>query len=391
MSGYHTRDDGTSDRCRAKKFENCPFGGEENHYESKREAIEGYEQKQSLIASINDTPKRDPNELTSHALKSSLSFKGPRPQWLTEKDSIAEALNLAKPEIIDTITIDERTYAVVYEPDSIEPTTVPVQLARGCRINAITYRDLESGETLGYIRALWLDEKSLERSFGSDDLTAQRYAISEEGVRVRGSLFQTIAEIDNYLVNQRAHPLDQENLSAEEALEIKRDLWAKLHKKAEIAPESFDRSQLPSLWLDNLTAEHAPDDPQKLDADLSNINKHYEERMRNKLDSERQAHVDFSRLNEGAQGKGIAPSLYVYLAKALAWENNSLAASSNQSDQARALWQNLLKQEGLPLTVASRVTKNRFERKITHHYALDFRESTEDSQAPVSAFGSLRK
>lgn len=74
--------------------------------------------------------------------------------------------------------------------------------------------------------------------------------------------------------------------------------------------------------------------------------------------------VDFSKVSDAFRGQGIAPSMYVYLARKLAEHGMTLRESGCQSEEAGAMWKRMKHDPLLPISV------------INDKYVLDFRSNS---------------
>lgn len=74
--------------------------------------------------------------------------------------------------------------------------------------------------------------------------------------------------------------------------------------------------------------------------------------------------IDFAKVHDAFRGQGIAPSMYVYLARKLAEQDMTLRESGCQSEEAGAMWQRMKHDPLLPIFV------------INDKYVLDFRSNS---------------
>lgn len=74
--------------------------------------------------------------------------------------------------------------------------------------------------------------------------------------------------------------------------------------------------------------------------------------------------IDFAKVHDAFRGQGIAPSMYVYLARKLAEHNMTVRESGCQSDAAAAMWKRMIDDPLLPISV------------INDKYVLDFRSNS---------------
>lgn len=190
--------------------------------------------------------------LTAQALNSSLSYNGDTPQWFHELADQCRAEDKDLPMILDSFEHNGNTILVTWFPQSIRSLDRSPQ-KRGWCVSTIEYRELMTGEPVGYIKAMYATKETMARA----------------------------GERNNAKVT---------------------------------APT-----------------------------------------------------VDFSKLESEYRGQGLAPSLYVYLAKKLADQQMTLASSTVQTEYAVTLWNRILSQKMFPVT----------PEEATHgtKYIMDFRVS----------------
>lgn len=381
MGVYHINDEGNAGLCRAKK-KPCPFGGWNDHYGSKEDAQKGYEEKQELLALVEKGRNSEyrENAATEQAVLSPLSYSGPLPKWFNNLTDETNALygEGDVPEIIDTMKIDDKDYAVVWTRRSTMINDVHMQKNRGYRMSTVELRNMEDGTVVGYVKSAYVDEKSPSYAFGNDgfeDLRSyqdrsggahflkrkEEAEVDERGRRVK------LTEFEEYPA-----PYD-ENTDAETRVAAKRELWSQLHKGLEYVPEDFDRRQLTWGSLVNLKAEHAPADEKTLDEHIAVARKKIAVENENWAKGHEIPVIDFSRLEDGFRGRGLAPSMYVYTARMLGKEGRQLSSSGIQSDEAQVLWKRMASDSRIKVDVISRRYEKEGYVKTDPFLALDFR------------------
>lgn len=375
MANYHINEEGNAGTCRARK-KPCPFGGWDDHYASKQEAQKGYEKKQELLALIS-TGKTREHPSTTHALESSLKYTGKIPKWMNKLSNEAEKTFGSKPEIIDTVELNGKDYAVVWNTHSTYSNDFHVQKGRGYRISALEYRDMKTGEIDGYVKAAVVDDESAKYSFGDDEFAAYRSFQDRDGGA--SILEDKRIEDPTRKMTYSVYPAPyDENTDDETRIVEKKKIWKAVHQSLKIVPEDFDRSQLTWGSLVNLKEEHAPDDEEKLDEQINVVKAQIEEEHKNFLKSHSNPVIDFSKLEKPLRGQGVGTSMYVYTARKLAEEGKVLSSSGIQSDEAQSLWKRMAADPRLNIkVVSSRYKKGEFD-ATDQKLALDFRKEQED-------------
>lgn len=375
MANYHINNEGNAGSCRARK-KPCPFGGWDDHYSSKKEAQEGYEKQQELLALISTGKVRE-HPSTTHALESSLKYTGKIPEWMNKLSKETEETFGSKPEIIDTVEFNGKEYAVVWSKNSMFFNDFHIQKERGYNVSSLEYIDMKTGETMGYVKTAFVDEESAKKSFGDDEFTAYRSFQDRDG----GASILDNERIED-LAKNRAYsvypaPYD-ENTDAETRIAEKKKIWRVVHQRMESVPEGFDRSQLSWGSFVNLKEEHAPDDEKTLDEQIKVQKEKIEEEHEKFKKSHRVPVIDFSKLENNLRGQGVGTSMYVYTARKLAEQGKVLSSSGVQSDEAKSLWKRMAADPRLKIKVISRRYEKGDFSSTKSTLALDFREEQED-------------
>lgn len=372
MTDYHINDEGNAGICRAKK-KPCPFGGWETHYASALEAEKGYEKRMELLSLIyqgKSRKKHRENLLTNQSLNSSLKYDGEKPQWLYDLSEQSEELFNSSPEIIDTLTIDDKEYAVVWSKDSLHRKDFIAQKERGYNISSIHYMDMETGEIIGYVKVKYCDNNSLKRSFGDDEFSVYRSYQDRSGKE------DIIAYEENQSGgkswNYAPAPYD-ENTEPDKRIEAKKEIWKNIYKNLNELPKGFDYNRLDYMYVRNLKAEHAPNSEKELDEQIAYGKPHFEKSVELFNKSNSVPMIDYSLLNEDLQGKGIATSMYVYAARKLGEEGQVLSSATIQSDEAKALWQRMALNPKLNMTVMTTRFEDNLSSSNNERLVLDFR------------------
>lgn len=371
MANYHINNEGNAGACRATK-KPCPFGSWDDHYSSKKEAQEGYEKHQELLALISTGKVRE-HPSTTKALESSLKYTGKIPKWMNKLSKETEKTFGSKPEIIDTVELNGKEYAVVWSKNSMFLNDFHIQKERGYNVSSLEYIDMKTGETMGYVKTAFVDEESVEKSFGDDEFTAYRsFQDRDGGARILDD--ERIKDpVKNRSYSVYPAPYD-ENTDTETRIAEKKKIWKEVHQRRNRVPEDFDRSQLTWGSLVNLTEEHAPDDEAKLDEQINIVKADIENEHKKFQESHKTPVIDFSRLEEPIRGQGIGTSMYVYTARKLAEEGKVLSSSGIQSDEAKSLWKRMASDPRLKIKVISRRYEKDDFSSTEPKLALDFRE-----------------
>lgn len=371
MANYHINNEGNAGACRATK-KPCPFGGWEDHYASKKEAQKGYEEQQELLALIS-TGKTREHPSTTHALESSLKYTGKIPEWMDKLSETSDKSFGSKPEIIDTVELNGKDYAVVWNKNSMFRNDFYVQKEGGYRISSIEYRNMQTGEIDGFVRTTIVDDESIKRSFGDDEFTAYRSVQHRDG----GARF-----IEDEIVNDEGtgkeysvYPVPyDENTDPETRINEKKKIWQAAHKFVNRTPEGFDRDQLDWGRTSTLKVEHAPDDEKKLDEQIAAVKGEIEAEHEKFKQSHTTPYIDYSELEGHLRGQGVGTSMYVYTARKLAEEGKALSSSGIQSDEAKSLWKRMAADPRLNIKVMNRRYAKDDLSSTKSVLALDFRE-----------------
>lgn len=372
---YHVNNEGNVGVCRAKK-KPCPFGGWNDHYAEKSDAIKGYEDFQKLRAVLS-TGKVYDNPVTDQAINSSLTYDGSVPRWLKNlKDDGSKAFGSGfGAEIVDVVSIDGVDYAVVWNNYSMKPNDFYMQKESGYRIASLEYRHMDSGVVEGYVKANFVDDDSLHHSFGDDEFSSFRSYQMRHYVKIL-DVVDVVDETFGVSYGVFPAPYD-ENSSAEDRVRAKKALWANVYKAIRKVPDGVDMKML-NYNMENLSEKDAFDDEESLDAGIAYAKEIVDAEHDKFVLSKNVPFVDYSLLEDSLRGKGVGSSLYVYAARMLGKENKVLSGSGIQSDDALGLWKRLAADKRMNVDVVSRRYAVKNLDRTSQHLALDFRNEHVD-------------
>lgn len=354
MPKYHINPETQeSSVCRARK--KCPFGGEDDHFDSKKAAetyTQDYLAKEDQLRQARKS-KTITKASTLVALESSLEYDGVLPEWFkSNQDSENVVRYPVKPKVIDVIDVNGSPAAVVWEEFSQRKMDRDSQDNRGYHVQRVTFNDFETGKEIGYFLITHVNEESLDRSFGTDAYRGLRWMSDSTG-RYLGT-----REYDKVL---------------EPTLEDKKKLWARAHAGMDISPEGFDRSKLTWGSLINLQPSDAPEDENKIDEDLQKLEEEALKELEFFKTTFKRPYVDFSRINDEYRGEGLGQALYVYGARMVGKKGHVLRESGAQSDEAGNAWKRMAADERLNVTIIDNISKTKRTNERKPKFALDFR------------------
>jgi hypothetical protein len=297
-----------------------------------------------------------PKNISSIAADSSLNYEGTQPKWwkgYQEKAAADEKLP-AKAELIDVIDSPAGKLAVVWQNESHQKGDRGLTMDSGIGINVCYYKSFETGETLGYVKMAYMDDRTVKMSFGDDEFTPfrweDRYSGSSYGFRYSPEMKTSKDRV----------------ISKEEAIELRRKVWVAAIKASDMGIKTADGKYVASY---NINESHLPDD-KTVAKDL----KKYAKEMQKTIDIKREyyktPYVDYSQVNDKLKGKGFGAALYVYTARKLGEQGKVLRGSGIQSDDAQSLWGKFAKR--FPNNVSNIELESRSGKTISP--ILDFRK-----------------
>lgn len=378
MTQYHINDKGEAKPCMAKI--KCRLGASwDEHYDNKKDAQRGYEKKQEKMMFLSANKKHQNNSLTDQALSSSLEYSGEIPQWLEKLNKNNGTNEDNQSEIIDVIDTSVGELAVVWSEIPEKDSDRHVVFKRGFNLNSIEYRNLETGEIKGYLKATYVDEKSSERAFGNDEYSALRaYTSRHLGTGIFDVEYdETNAENDITIT-----PNDFLN-DKEKRIESKKKVWANSYRFMHLTPNSFkERDDLDygTKVYYNLSEKYAPNDEEKLDEEISEINKQYKELHDNNKRSYDTPFIDYSNLDYSLRGQGVGASMYVYAARKLSEKGLGLSASGTQTEEAQKAWKRMVSDKRLPIEVRTRrfVDEEGYDDYHDQRFVMDFTKNNKN-------------
>jgi len=372
MSQYHINDKGEAKPCTAKI--KCRLGSSwDEHYDNKEDAQKGYEEKQEKMLFLSVNKKHQNNPLTDQALSSTLKYSGEIPQWLNQLNKDNETDENNQSEIIDVIDTNAGKLAVVWNEIPDKSSDRYVVFKRGFNLNSIEYRDLETGEIKGYLKATYVNDESSERSFGNDEYSALRdYTSRHLGTGIFEINYDELNEENDEIITPNDFLNDDDK-----RIEAKKKVWANAYRTMYETPESFkERDDLdPRDKIHyNLTEKYAPDDEEKLDKEISKINEKFKKLQDDKKKSYNTPFIDYSRLDDSLRGQGLGTSMYVYASRKLSEKGLGLSASGTQTEEAQKAWKRMATDKRLPITVKTKrfVDEGGYDNYHDYRFVMDF-------------------
>lgn len=351
--------------CSAKPGQ-CPFGKKVDHYETADGARKAYEafndtfSSEAKVKTLSDTAKL--------ALASDLAWAGKSPKWFKADAAQQEKTFGTKPEIIDVIPSSVGNLAVVWSTDTMDSVELSPQLERGYNCNRIAFQSMKTGEVMAYIKMGFIDDSSLERSFGNDEWTPFAWADDALGGQFG---FETYPDADN-----KDTPNVRE-LTGEAKIAMKRNIWAHSYGTLNITPPDFDTSELTWGSLHNLTASHAPKSEAILDRELDLLRSELRNQIQGRKIWDGTPSINYIKRAEALNGEGIGHALYIYGARMQGKYGRVLSASTIQTSYAEKSWR-LMKKLGLPVkTVTKKRSYNPEDNETVELFNLDFRKNVE--------------
>lgn len=163
----------------------------------------------------------------------------------------------------------------------------------------------------------------------------------------------------------------------EKRVESKKKVWANAYSTMETMPNSFkERDDLDSRSKTyyNLSEKYAPNDEEKLDEEISEINKQYKEIYNNNKRSYDTPFIDYSNLDDSLRGQGVGTSMYIYSARKLSEKGLGLSASGTQTEEAQKTWKRMASDKRLPIEVRTRrfVDEEGYDNYHDQRFVMDF-------------------
>jgi hypothetical protein len=323
-----------------------------------------YEDAEQNVPSIKEffaTPekiKTFSKQPLNSAVQSNLRWTGEKPEWWDKYKTDAEAdgqLSIT-PELLDVIDSPMGKLAVIWQDEAQTNKERDLSLGSGFRCNVSYYKSFDTGKTVGYVKMTYMDEKSVERTFGNDEFTAYRWTSRYGGERYPFS--------DNYHNGDPTY--GERNLTGEELLEKRRQVWLIAQKNMGEGITNAEGKYIPSY---NLSEKNIPDD-KTVAKDLKIFTKEINKAIKERKRYFETPYVDYSRVERPLSGQGYGAALYVYTAKKLAQQGKILRGSGIQSGSAQTLWENFTKH--FPENITTVKLSDRGKRKTAP--ALDFRK-----------------
>lgn len=308
--------------CKAKNPAACRFHG--NPLNGVRPEVAQMYKEYVASQVIKTKPMQSTNPAINSALQSPLKWEGVKPSWWDEYVAEAEANPFlpVSPELIDIIDSPVGQLAVVWQEESHSESDINVNLSGGFNLKVCYLKSVDTGEILGHLNMGSVTEESFERSFGDDEFSSFRW-----GSRFLGRNYGFDKYNDDKVWGDR-------NLTGDALLEKRREVWVKY---SQTQGNGLRDSEGKYVSAQNITKEHLPSD-EVVKKDL----KKFTAVLNNTIESRKSAYdtpfVDYSNVEDSIKGKGLGTALYVYSARMLAKQNQTLRGSGVQSDDAQEVW-----------------------------------------------------
>jgi len=361
MAKYHINNEGNPGACRARS-KPCPFGGDRDHYSSAEEARKVFEDQQELLATVNIGGGPALSPASEIALSVPLESLDEQPQWIWGLTSrLQQELFGVTPQAIAKVDSSLGPLAVVWESSTADLGDVYSQVDDGYRVSRITYRSMETGEIIAYVKTAHMTEESLRQSYGDDDWRGFRYLRKEESFY---ALDMDYAERESDSLDQSAEDFGRHRVilpeleDREKLVDFLEKSQSHLRSYSDKLPRSMDTEELQEE-LTRVKAEASA----RLDAHGKNYSEPY---------------IDYINLDRPElRGQGLGASLYIFMARKQAEQGLPIRASSLQTPEAEKSWKRMAADPKLPVRVENNVyTGRRGERKVSAQYFLDFREES---------------
>lgn len=361
MTKYHINPEaGEPGTCRA--LIKCRFGqSSEEHFDSKEEAREVYEQSQ-------ETKKP-----RSKAFYSDRAIEVPlggieQPAWVESiKEETLSKIGNSTVEVIDIIPTPDGEMAVTWEGGSTRESDLSIQNERGFKLPGINLRDMKTGEISSYVRFSYTDKEAFKKAFGDDEWSAFKFVREFDGARI------PIVEYKDPKNNDYSNvDVFTDSMTPEERLTAKQKVWQAGFNNSKATLISHHFMSLPMAERGRLI-ELAPTDEKVLDKELDQLREEYAKDMNNFVSDHSEPTIDYSEVNPSLRGSGVGSALYIYGARMLARDGHRLRGSGVQSDSAQELWKRFAANEKLPMTKEKK-TWIRHGNEDTYFF-MDFRKN----------------
>lgn len=359
MAKFHINSAGNPGPCRAQAG-NCPFGFERDHYTSKDDARAAYEAQQELLARIGIGAKHELSAATEIALTAELQPLDQQPAWIWEQTSrLQQELFGVTPQVIATVDSPLGPLAVVWEEATVEANDLSSQVEDGYLVSRISYRTMDRGELVGYLKTTSMTEESVGKSFGKDEWRGLRYS------RTRESFY----------------PMDREHVQGARDYDPRQS--AEDFKRSRVEPPALDSREKLAEFVSKAqshfrsysdTTPHLMGEPE-LRSELSRLQELANQNLDHYRESFEDPFIDYIKLDrEELRGQGLGASLYVFMARKQAERGLPLRASGLQTPEAEKSWDSMAADPRFPVRVGNSLYRDRNHRKISVSYFLDFRE-----------------
>jgi hypothetical protein len=219
------------------------------------------------------------------------------------------------PELLDVIDSPAGKLSVIWQEHSHDSRDQMVW-TRGYQVSGTYYKSFDTGETLGFVNTVEMNDTSFARAFGDDEFTTFRYAQDSSG--------------SHYGFRNA----DEEPETEEDVRVIRQRLWVYAQQAAGRGITAPSGERVASY---NVSDKHLPDEATIL-KDLEASRKPFEEEILLKKQDLSTPVIDYSEMPKPLKGKGLGANLYVYTARRLAKSGKALRGSGIQSNSAAALW-----------------------------------------------------
>lgn len=323
-----------------------------------------------LVEGLQARKEATTNPYSKRALEANIERKEHQPQWNERRELFAQSAYGTHSEVIDTFNHQGQNIDVVWEENSTLPQDEGIQLNDGYQVSRVGYYDAQTGEEIGYVKTVETNPESLKKAFGDDEYSIYRMMNQRESLHY-GGYERVDKEMGGRTVKQRAYDIPLETAQTEEEKKnALKETWVASYKHLDELPDSTKDSGLYASY--NLTTEHAPDDVSTLESEVTRAKNQFGQSNLNHINNGTHPHIDFSNLNQTHTGKGLATSMYVYLARKLGERGKTLSSSGIQSDEAQQLWSSITKKKDLPLKVSTTKFVKGDYANYSNRYSLDF-------------------
>lgn len=244
-------------------------------------------------------------------------------------------------------TTADKNIMAMYNSHYPSETYKKVRDDSGYGVAGMRIYDEDTHECVGEATILMKTWDNWEKSFGSKD-DYMSYVRKSSSSAAIGN---TKNGEDHFSINYSFYKLNKSTYQKEYVdprsdIEEMKELWAEMQNGDKGFKEYID--DYGNKMSRNYSSKDAPNEHAKIENDIKEI---VDRRVRPSV--EREMNKDYCEIHHSSvdsthQRKGIAKKSYVLLAKEIAKQGKSLRNDFDQTDDAKALWESIMKDETIP-------------------------------------------